>query len=94
VARNFAFPNNRVSYIKRTSYRTIITSDEIATVAGVPDAVTFWHGPDSWPYACGLGDNKFEITTSTLEPASEKEKVSWGQDATVEDNARHFKVCL
>jgi len=61
-------------------------------VPGVPDAVTFWHGPDAWLYTCGLGDGKFEITTNTREPASAKEKVSWGQDATIEDNAKHFEV--
>lgn len=69
-----------------------MTSDEIATVLGVPDAVTFWHGPDAWLYTCSLGDNKFEITTNAREPGSEKEKVSWGQEATIEDNAKHFKV--
>lgn len=94
VVRNFVFPNHRISYIGRTSYRTVVTSKEIATVAGVPDAVTFWHGPNSWLYTCPLGDNKFEITTNTPEPASEKERVSWGQDATVEENARHFEVCF
>jgi salicylate hydroxylase len=94
VVRNFAFPDHHVSYIGRTSYRTVVTSEEISTVADVPDAVTFWHGPNSWLYTCALGDNKFEITTNTPEPASEKERVSWGQDATVEENARHFEVCF
>ncbi|RDL35181.1 Uncharacterized protein BP5553_07112 [Venustampulla echinocandica] len=74
VVRNFAFPDHQVGYIGRTSYRTIVTSDEIATVAGVPDAVTFWHGPHAWLYTCSLGDGKFEITTNTREPASLKEK--------------------
>jgi salicylate hydroxylase len=90
--RNFAFPDHRIGYIGRTAYRTIVTADEIASVPGVPDAVTFWHGPDAWLYTCGLGDGKFEITTNTREPASAKEKVSWGQDATIEDNAKHFEV--
>ncbi|RDW74951.1 hypothetical protein BP6252_06093 [Coleophoma cylindrospora] len=91
VVRDFAFPNHSVRYIGRTSYRTVVTSDEIATVEGVPDAVTFWHGPSCWMYTCNLGDGKFEITTNTSEPSNEKEKVSWGQEATVEDNAKHFK---
>lgn len=69
-----------------------MTSDEIATVAGIPNAVTFWHGPSCWMYTCRLDENKFEITTNTLESGNEKEKVSWGQEATVEDNAEHFKV--
>jgi salicylate hydroxylase len=62
-------------------------------VEGVPDAVTFWHGPRSWLYTCWLGANKFEITTNTPEPANQKEKVNWGQEATVKQNAQHFEVC-
>ncbi len=90
--RNFAFPSHSVNYIGRTSYRTVVTADEIATVEGVPDAVTFWHGPHSWLYTCCLGDNKFEITTNTPEPANQKENVTWGQDAYVKENAKHFEV--
>lgn len=59
---------------------------------GVPDAVTFWHGPSSWLYTCPLGNGQFEVTTMTSEPDLQYEKVSWGQDATVEENAKHFKV--
>lgn len=92
MVRNFAFPDHQISYIGRTSYRTVITAKEIAKIDGVPDAVTFWHGPNSWLYTCPLGDGKFEITTMTPEPASEKEKASWGQDATIEENLRHFQV--
>lgn len=57
------------SYTGRTADRTIVTSDEIVTVPGVPDAVTFWHGPESWLYTCNLGDPKFDITTLAQEPA-------------------------
>ncbi|KAF8854899.1 hypothetical protein BDZ45DRAFT_706354 [Acephala macrosclerotiorum] len=81
VVRNFAFPDHQISYIGRTSYRTVITTEEIATIDGVPDAL----------YTCPLGDGKFEITTMTPELTSEKEKVSWGQDATIEENLRHFE---
>jgi salicylate hydroxylase len=94
VVRIFAFPHHRVGCIGRTSYRTVVTSREIATVGDVPDAVTFWHGPNSWLYTCALSDNKFEITTNTPEPLSENERVGWGKDATVEENARHFEVCF
>ncbi|KAK6390595.1 hypothetical protein LTR65_005466 [Meristemomyces frigidus] len=91
VVRKSMFPDHTVSYVGRTAYRAVVTSGEIATVPDVPDAVTFWHGPNSWLYTCPLGDNKFEITTITREPAALKEKVSWGLDADLEDNARHFE---
>ncbi|TVY51379.1 Salicylate hydroxylase [Lachnellula cervina] len=91
VVRNFAFPDHRVGYTGKTSYRTIVSTEEIAKVNGVPDAVTFWHGPSSWLYTCPLGNGQFEVTTMTSEPDLQYEKVSWGQDATVEENAKHFK---
>jgi hypothetical protein len=60
----------------------------------MPDAVTFWYGPHSWLYTCALGANRYEITTMTRDLAeqSEKEKVSWGQDATTQKMADNFKV--
>ncbi|TVY20503.1 Salicylate hydroxylase [Lachnellula arida] len=91
VVRNFAFPDHRVGYTGKTSYRTILSTQEIAKVDGVPDAVTFWHGPNSWLYTCPLGNGQFEVTTMTSEPDLQYEKVSWGQVATVEENARHFR---
>ena len=94
VVRKNAFPNHQVGYIGKTVYRTILTLDEIATVPGIPDAVTFWHGPEAWLYTCPLGDNKFEITAMTTDPAeqAEKEKVSWGQAATTKQMTDKFKV--
>ncbi|TVY93395.1 Salicylate hydroxylase [Lachnellula willkommii] len=91
VVRNFAFPDHRVGYTGKTSYRTILSTQEIAKVGGVPDAVTFWHGPNSWLYTCPLGNGQFEVTTMTSEPDLQYDKVSWGQVATVEENARHFR---
>jgi salicylate hydroxylase len=70
----------------------VVSSDEIGTIPGVPESVTFWHGPQGWLYTCPLGNSKFEITTMTREPDNNAEKVSWGQDATIEQNLKHFEV--
>ncbi|PMD42169.1 FAD/NAD(P)-binding domain-containing protein [Hyaloscypha variabilis F] len=93
VVRSFAFPDHKIGYIGRTAYRTIVTPADIATVPGVPDAVIFWHDPHSWLYTCALGANRYEITTMTRDMAkqSEKEKVSWEQNATTEQMADNFK---
>ncbi|KAE9369815.1 putative monooxygenase [Stipitochalara longipes BDJ] len=93
VVRSFAFPSHKIGYTGKTAYRTTVTPTDIATVPGVPDAVTFWHGSHSWLYTCALGANKYEVTAMTRDLAeqSEKEKVSWGQDATTPQMADNFK---
>ncbi|KAN0102110.1 FAD/NAD(P)-binding domain containing protein [Hyaloscypha variabilis] len=93
VVRSFAFPDHKIGYTGRTAYRTIVTPADISTVPGVPDAVTFWHGPHSWLYTCALGANRYEITTMTRDVAeqSEKEMVSWGQGATTKQMTDNFK---
>ena len=55
-----------------------MTLEEIAKISGVPDAVTIWHGPNTWSHTCPLGDDKLKITTNVCESAWEKEKDIWG----------------
>ncbi|KAH8699121.1 salicylate hydroxylase [Talaromyces proteolyticus] len=90
VVRNFIFPEHKISYTGRTSYRAVVNEEDIAHL-NIPDAVTFWHGPNSWLYTCGLGSGKYELTSMGREPEKDADKVSWGQDATVEQHTQHFQ---
>lgn len=92
VARAYAFPQHKISYTGRKAFRSLVTYDEMATIPNVPDAVTFWHGPNSWLYTCRLGDNTYEITTMVTEPREGESQVSWGQDASVDQVTPHFEV--
>ncbi|KAI8692026.1 hypothetical protein LRP88_09282 [Fusarium phalaenopsidis] len=86
VVRQFAFPSHGIAYTGATSYRTVIRKSDALAINGVPNAVTFWHGPDGkWVYTCPLGSNDFEITTKISE-ADFEGRSSWGKEASV----RHF----
>ena len=95
VVRNAAFPDHRLSYTGKTSYRTLIEARKVALVQNVPDAVVFWHAPKGkWVYTCNLGGDVYEVTTMVNEPAAGKETVSWGQQAPVKRMLDHFSVSL
>lgn len=94
VVRHAAFPEHRITYTGRTSYRTLVRTDEVERIKEIPDAVAFWHGPKGkWVYTCNLGGNVYEITTMAGESPEGKDAVSWGQEATIEQMTDHYQVC-
>lgn len=95
VVRSAAFPDHRVSYTGKTSYRTLVKTEDVERIAGLPDAITFWHAPKGeWVYTANLNGNVYEITTLTKEPEDGKDRVSWGQDSSVQQMKDHFPVRL
>ncbi len=92
VARAYAFPQHKIGYTGRKAFRSLVTHEEMAKIPNVPDAVTFWHGPNAWLYTCRLGSNTYEITTMVTEPDETKSQVSWGQDASIDQVTPHFEV--
>ncbi|KAF7520569.1 hypothetical protein PCG10_009059 [Penicillium crustosum] len=91
VARSFAFPDHRIGYTGRTAYRALVDADKLLRIPNFPDAVTFWHGPKDWVYTCNLNNNIYEVTTMA-EVSGEIAKVSWGEDATLEEFRKPYKV--
>ncbi|KAJ5209837.1 hypothetical protein N7449_004216 [Penicillium cf. viridicatum] len=67
--------------------------DKILRIPNFPDAVTFWHGPKDWVYTCNLNNNIYEVTTMA-EVSGEVAKVSWGEDATLEELRKPYKAVL
>ncbi|CAI7674845.1 unnamed protein product [Penicillium discolor] len=90
VVRSFAFPDHRIGYTGRTAYRALVDADKILRIPNFPDAVTFWHGPKDWVYTCNLNNNIYEVTTMA-EVSGEIAKVSWGEDATLEELRKPYK---
>ncbi|KAH8432773.1 uncharacterized protein LDX57_010401 [Aspergillus melleus] len=84
VVRQHAFPDHRISYTGTTAYRGLVNAQEILSIKGFPDAVTFWHGPTRWLYTCNLNNDIYEVTARTDLPEDGK-TVSWGQDANIDD---------
>ncbi|PLB54078.1 FAD/NAD(P)-binding domain-containing protein [Aspergillus steynii IBT 23096] len=84
VVRKHAFPDHRISYTGTTAYRGLVNTQEILSIKGFHDAVTFWHGPTRWVYTCNLNNNIYEVTARTDLPEDEN-TVSWGQDANIDD---------
>ncbi|KAF2805842.1 salicylate hydroxylase [Mytilinidion resinicola] len=94
VVREVAFPEHRIAYTGRTSYRTLVRAQDVAVVKGMgneKEAVAFWHAPGGrWAYTCNLSGGVFEITTMVREEAEGVERVSWGQDVAAEKMLEHF----
>ncbi|KAI1374391.1 FAD/NAD(P)-binding domain-containing protein [Hypoxylon crocopeplum] len=91
VVRRFAFPEHRITYTGATAYRTVVKLDEAMKINGIVRAATFWHGTDGkWIYTCPLPDNEFEITAKVKDPSGGGERVSWGQDASVDRFVRSY----
>ena len=92
VVRTRAFPSYPITYTGRISYRTLISAQAVASQTSIPDAVTFWHGKNGvWVYTCPLNNNLFEITTMAREPPEGKDRVSWGQEATIQQMTDHYR---
>ncbi|KAF2492576.1 salicylate hydroxylase [Lophium mytilinum] len=94
VVRSVAFPEHRIAYTGRTSYRTLVRAGDVAKIEGMEkekEVVAFWHAPGGrWAYTCNLGDGVFEITTMVREGGEGVERVSWGKDVAAEKMIEHF----
>ncbi|KGO41575.1 Major facilitator superfamily domain, general substrate transporter [Penicillium expansum] len=90
VVRSFAFPDHHIGYTGRAAYRALVDADKILRIPNFPDAVTFWHGPKDWVYTCNLNNNIYEVTTMA-EVSGEIAKVSWGEDATLEEFRKPYR---
>ncbi|GKZ37426.1 hypothetical protein AbraIFM66950_008976 [Aspergillus brasiliensis] len=90
VVRQFAHPEHRLKYIGTTAYRALANADEILNIPGIPDSVTFWHGPADRLYTCNLNNNVYEIAARVPQTA-DTAPVSWGQDASVEEFSWRYK---
>ncbi|KAL4964574.1 FAD-dependent oxidoreductase [Aspergillus stella-maris] len=90
IVRSFAFPEYKLMYSGKTSYRGLIPSEKLLAIPGFPDAVTFWHGPKDWVYTCNLRHGLLELTCMAEVP-NDGDKVSWGEMATEEEFRRPWK---
>ncbi|EED17187.1 monoxygenase, putative [Talaromyces stipitatus ATCC 10500] len=90
VVRSFAFPDHKIAYTGRTAYRGLVPTEKILSIPNFPDAVTFWHGPSDWVYTCNLNGGIYEITVNANESA-DVARVSWGEQATLEEFRRPWK---
>ncbi|CAK39155.1 FAD/NAD(P)-binding domain-containing protein [Aspergillus niger] len=90
VVRQFAHPDHRLKYIGTTAYRALADARDILSIPGIPDSVTFWHGPADRLYTCNLKNNVYEIAARVPQTA-ETAPVSWGQDASVEEFSWRYK---
>ncbi|KAI2825435.1 hypothetical protein CBS147343_8980 [Aspergillus niger] len=90
VVRQFAHPDHRLKYIGTTAYRALADARDILSIPGIPDSVTFWHGPADRLYTCNLNNNVYEIAARVPQTA-ETAPVSWGQDASVEEFSWRYK---
>ncbi|KAJ5895276.1 hypothetical protein N7495_006967 [Penicillium taxi] len=90
VVRGFSFPDHRIGYTGRTAYRALVDADKLLRIPNFPDAVTFWHGPQDWVYTCNLNNNIYEVTTMAAVPG-EISKVSWGEEAALEEFRKPYK---
>ncbi|GLB23167.1 hypothetical protein AtubIFM61612_003754 [Aspergillus tubingensis] len=90
VVRQFAHPEHRLKYIGTTAYRALADARDILSIPGIPDSVTFWHGPADRLYTCNLNNNVYEIAARVPQTA-ETAPVSWGQDASVDEFSWRYK---
>ncbi|KAL4791726.1 monooxygenase [Aspergillus venezuelensis] len=90
VVRSFAFPDYKLMYTGKTTYRGLIPSDKLLSIPGFPDAATFWHGPKDWVYTCNLRHGLYELTCMAGVP-NDGDRVSWGEMATDEEFRRPWK---
>lgn len=91
MVRQFIYPDHRLKYIGTTAYRALADARDILSIPGIPDSVTFWHGPADRLYTCNLNNNVYEIAARVPQTA-DTAPVSWGQDASVEEFSWRYKV--
>ncbi|PWY82077.1 FAD/NAD(P)-binding domain-containing protein [Aspergillus heteromorphus CBS 117.55] len=90
VVRQFIYPDHQLKYIGTTAYRALADADDILSIPGFPDSVTFWHGPNDRFYTCNLNNNVYEIA-ARVPQTPDTAPVSWGQDASVEEFRWRYK---
>ncbi|PWY81758.1 monooxygenase [Aspergillus sclerotioniger CBS 115572] len=90
VVRQFVYPDHRLKYIGTTAYRALADARDILSIPGIPDSVTFWHGPADRLYTCNLNNNVYEIAARVPQTA-DTAPVSWGQDASVAEFSWRYK---